>query len=723
MINCILKVKINDFFPKIDAIPYKDLIFIIKYNNSYSKIKVTEKENKFFHHSLKIENNTDIILKIKLIDFMKNNILLGACDLLIPYQKINQMIRNIFLSYNQQVQLSINPSLKIKLLNKTLIISNIYLDLVIEITSVDNNKNYSNNKKICYSKSPIIPKYTNFYKNESNRTYGKSVHNNNYYKNMDINYNVINNNYLNYIANDNNNYFINYNVKPSKPSHNIRIKPPDEYILENNKRFNSYINSNKTKYSNFSDEKIYHHNTTDVRKNLFKNYIISPNMTEIINNYYNGIDKNEKNAEIIKDNYINTFNDEDNMNNLSNKQKIQNNFHNMINKDISLSPSYYKKNLEVNPFNYNISQNFGKSRNPKKRREISISSVLKYFNHVKAFNPKVIKTNENKEAKYSNRQYYNNENINNDIIDEYKNELNNNDVFENYNQDDLKEKIIKLMNDNTLLAKEMKQKINIHQNLIKKYFLYKEKYYSELKKQNLLINHLNIKEIKKIIHVNRNSKLNEVFYQNMKKIKNIEFFIIEKIFKNNKAVQAQKKIKEKLEQQKIFHVLLNIIRNLIKNFNNISHIYNGQDNKKILFKSLLVRYGIREKEDNKEKTLVQIYNELKQNEKNNIKYKKDIEKDIYKNIIHEEESEDAGSSLSGKKSKPNNIFKKLSWCSEDSVIKEKEYFEKEGLKEENDIISIKNSVNSIDKQRNELLIEEEKGNGNIEEEQNNPINL
>ena len=169
---------------------------------------------------------------------MKNNILLGACDLLIPYQKINQMIRNIFLSYNQQVQLSINPSLKIKLLNKTLIISNIYLDLVIEITSVDNNKNYNNNKKICYSKSPIIPKYTNFYKNESNRTYGKSVHNNNYYKNMDINYNVINNNYLNYIANDNNNYFINYNVKPSKPSHNIRIKPPDEYILENNKRFN-----------------------------------------------------------------------------------------------------------------------------------------------------------------------------------------------------------------------------------------------------------------------------------------------------------------------------------------------------------------------------------------------------------------------------------------------------------------------------------------------------
>ena len=49
--------------------------------------------------------------------------------------------------------------------------------------------------------------------------------------------------------------------------------------------------------------------------------------------------------------------------------------------------------------------------------------------------------------------------------------------------------------------------------------------------------------------------------------------------------------------------------------------------------------------------------------------------DIYKNVINEEDSEDCKSSLSGKKSK-QNILKKLSWCSEDSVIKEKENFDK-----------------------------------------------
>ena len=51
-----------------------------------------------------------------------------------------------------------------------------------------------------------------------------------------------------------------------------------------------------------------------------------------------------------------------------------------------------------------------------------------------------------------------------------------------------------------------------------------------------------------------------------------------------------------------------------------------------------------------------------------------MEKDMYKNIINEEDSEEGGSSISGRKSKPNNIFKKLSWCSEDSIIKEKEFF-------------------------------------------------
>ena len=123
-----------------------------------------------------------------------------------------------------------------------------------------------------------------------------------------------------------------------------------------------------------------------------------------------------------------------------------------------------------------------------------------------------------------------------------------------------------------------------------------------------------------------------------------------------------------------------------------------------MFKSLLVRYGIREKEEKKDFNFIDKYNELKRNvdnEKNKIK-KSEVEKDIYKNIINEEDSEESRSSISGKKSK-NNILKKLSWCSEDSVIKERLDFE--DIQEKENIIS-SNIISNHDSKRKELLIEE-----------------
>ena len=40
MTNYVIKVKINDYFPKIDAIPFDNYICVISCNNSYSKIKL-----------------------------------------------------------------------------------------------------------------------------------------------------------------------------------------------------------------------------------------------------------------------------------------------------------------------------------------------------------------------------------------------------------------------------------------------------------------------------------------------------------------------------------------------------------------------------------------------------------------------------------------------------------------------------------------------------------
>ena len=71
-----------------------------------------------------------------------------------------------------------------------------------------------------------------------------------------------------------------------------------------------------------------------------------------------------------------------------------------------------------------------------------------------------------------------------------------------------------------MLKKEIKQKIKVNKNLIKKYFLFKEKYYNEIKKKNCLSNNINLKQIKFQIHININSKLiylNYITEMNIKK--------------------------------------------------------------------------------------------------------------------------------------------------------------------------------------------------------------
>jgi hypothetical protein len=284
------------------------------------------------------------------------------------------------------------------------------------------------------------------------------------------------------------------------------------------------------------------------------------------------------------------------------------------------------------------------------------------------------------------------------------NDFNSNEIISDLNQSDTKDKIVKQIDDICSLKKEIEQKIKDNKNLIPKYFLYKEKYNAELKRNNCLNDEKNIKEIKSIIHVNINSKLNEQFYLKMKSIKNKEMEVMENIFRDNKKNMLKKSVKKKLEQQKEIHALLKIIRELVKNYENLSQLYNDNEHKKILFKSLLVRYGIREKEEKNDFNFIDKYNELKRNidnEKNKLK-KNEIEKDIYKNIINEEDSEESRSSISARKSK-NNVLKKLSWCSEDSVIKERQDFE--DIQEKENIIS-SNTISNSDSKRKELLIED-----------------
>ena len=120
---------------------------------------------------------------------------------------------------------------------------------------------------------------------------------------------------------------------------------------------------------------------------------------------------------------------------------------------------------------------------------------------------------------------------------------------------------------------------------------------------------------------------------------------------------------------------------MIQKYENLSQLYNDDERKKMLFKSLLVRYGIREKEESKENNLMEKFNKIQKKieaEKNNylIKIKKkEIQNDVYKNVIKEEDDEERSSISEHMLKRGYSLKKKLSWASEDSVFKEKENLE------------------------------------------------
>ena len=277
-----------------------------------------------------------------------------------------------------------------------------------------------------------------------------------------------------------------------------------------------------------------------------------------------------------------------------------------------------------------------------------------------------------------------------------------------FTQEEVRDKIIQLIDNNNKLKKEIKENIFTNMKLMKKLILCKSQYYTELKINNLLNNKINDKNIKYSIHVNVRSKLNEKIYFNMRKIKLKESKIFEKIFyehKNSpeyKAAEAKKKIQEKFEQQKKVHALLKIIRELIQKYDNLSQMYDNDEKKKLLFKSLLVRYGIREKEADKENNLNDKFKEIQkkiEDEKNKnllMMKKQEMQGDVYKNVIKEEDSE-SKSSTSERIKMRMSLKKKLSWNSEDSVLKEKD-----STSNNNDINnSVVSSGLKIIKERNE----------------------
>ena len=116
MDNYRIKIKINDYFPKIDAIPFDDYICSISFNNFNNNIKITEYTNKIFQFDFNSNIKKDLLFRIKLINYKERNMLVGYYDLLIPFAIISRFIRKKISIYRQQIKLIMNSNVKIILL-------------------------------------------------------------------------------------------------------------------------------------------------------------------------------------------------------------------------------------------------------------------------------------------------------------------------------------------------------------------------------------------------------------------------------------------------------------------------------------------------------------------------------------------------------------------------------------------------------------------------------
>ena len=226
---------------------------------------------------------------------------------------------------------------------------------------------------------------------------------------------------------------------------------------------------------------------------------------------------------------------------------------------------------------------------------------------------------------------------------EIRNDFNlqlNNDKNEKDNdimQQNIKNNYIKLIDFYSLLSNKLFKLHKKNITLNKKSNVYKEKLFTELKKNNILTQKKTSAEIENFINVNKNEGLNEKFLRAIIKVKKSEFKIYQNIFnlfyyEYDILKWKEQEKNKKMEENVKIELLLVVFKNLIKNYGNISQIYNDKLKKNIL-KSCLSKYGISEKNENDESDNSNNSNNLISSNSNKDKSKNNAENKENKNDI------------------------------------------------------------------------------------------
>ena len=713
MSTCSILIKIKDYFPKIDSIPYQNYICLFTNGENEGQIPLISKEDETFQHQIKNVLN-DIKYKIHVLDYNDMS-LIGMCEMVISYNIISQITPPNGFVQEQQKKLLMDTNTKRKLFGTVLNMGDIYLNIYSEIylceTKINNNINTkltSNRKKNRVwgtegAKKKLDGSPRTVHKKQimmqinSDRRALVNINNKNGINNLDkkqkyknisssgkIDKNMTS--VTNPIINSSN------NVKPNSSFNYKDLIPSKEN--KNNIIYNNEINKNNVY------KKI---NNNIKNKNALKN---KPNQNPIKNifdknNFVNNINEKDKENNLFNYNIYNRYKTESNKNNgfssnlasltkkLENidnkKQKPKQNIkHSLIN---STSPKMSKdsfKEGEDLPFN-NINNNTGnkittieslenidfsgkkyitKTKSKKNNSQSNITglgnntlfsttSTEQEFNDMDKIileKGTEIRNDFNTQLKNSKKISLN-YNINNINLNSANNTNNKN--IDNFDeniikmQNEIKNNFIKLIEFYSLLSQKMVKIRDKNFSAYNKNVIYKEKLFTELKKNNALTQKKTFLEAENFMNINNHGTLNEKFLRPMIKMKKLEFKIFQNIFNIFYYEYDILKFKEyennkKMDENVKIELLLMVFKNLVKNYGNISQVYLSNNTKKTLLKNCFSKYGIEEKSNGRWDTDGYLggISQKEKNEKNKIIEKKENKNDMEKFKVIKEVDEE-----------------------------------------------------------------------------------
>ena len=394
MLTCRLTIKVKDYFPKTESIPFSNYICLFTCGEYQGQIPFLPDDSKFLQHQMK-NITSDIKYKVHILDF-NDMALIGMCEMTISYKVINQLTPPNGLIQEQQKKLLIDSKTKRKLFGTIINSGDIYLKIYAEVILISKNNNgdikskNSRLKKIMNTNTPKCYIKYNFQVTKGDSSPKSSKNNKLSMLNgssekptLNISKQEISNKNLNSTNNSNNNV-INYR------------KDNEKKISGNYSNFNIVNNMNKIQQKNLNNGNNGNDNLSkEQNKKNIMDLLAQKKVMEEIGQKYNKSDMDEN----IDDNYFDNKNFYiNNKEGYLTEENFNPNYGNrFFNKNNKRKQNKINEELELN---LNMNNNNNKNTNRIYQKNSFNNKNKSYNNYNESFNNNNMNTEEETQNLY-----------------------------------------------------------------------------------------------------------------------------------------------------------------------------------------------------------------------------------------------------------------------------------------------------------------------------------